>query len=62
MVLKNNKGDNFNSNIKGSHEFLADLFQNKEKYIGEKATVQFFHLSPYGIPRFPYVTSIRNYE
>ena len=62
MVLKNKKGENFNSNIKGSHEFLADLFQNKEKYIGEKATVQFFHLSPYGIPRFPYVTSIRNYE
>jgi DNA ligase-1 len=62
MVLKNNKGENFNSNIKGSHEFLADLFQNREKYIGEKATCQFFHLSPYGIPRFPYVTSIRNYE
>lgn len=62
MVLKNEKGENFNSNIKGSHEFLADLFQNKDRYIGEKATCQFFHLSPYGIPRFPYVTSIRNYE
>jgi hypothetical protein len=24
--------------------------------------VQYFHLTPDGVPRFPYVTSIRNYE
>jgi hypothetical protein len=24
--------------------------------------VQYFHLTPDGVPRFPYVISIRNYE
>ena len=62
MVMKNDNGTTFKSNIKGSHSFLTELIKNKEMLIGQQATVQFFHLTPDGVPRFPYVTAIRNYE
>jgi DNA ligase-1 len=61
-ILKNNDGSEFKSNIKGSHDFLTELLTHKTKLVGEKATVQFFNLTPGGVPRFPYVISIRNYE
>lgn len=54
--------ENFKSNIKGGFEFYKDLLLNKEQYIGKKATVRFFNLTPDGIPRFPYVVAIRDYE
>jgi ATP-dependent DNA ligase len=62
MVMKNEDGTIFKSNIKGSHEFLTELLQNKQEIVGQLATVQFFHLTPDGVPRFPYITAIRNYE
>lgn len=62
MILENKDGTTFKSNIKGSHEFLTELWKNKDDVIGEKATVQFFNLTPDGVPRFPYVIAIRNYE
>lgn len=61
-ILENTDGTVFRSNIKGSHEFLADLLKNREKVIGEKATVQYFNLTPDNVPRFPFVIAIRNYE
>ena len=61
-ILENKDGTNFRSNIKGTHEFLTELWKNKYNIIGEQATVQFFNLTPDGVPRFPYVTAIRNYE
>lgn len=62
MVLENRDGSSFKSNIKGSHDFLKELWTEKESVIGEKATVQFFNLTPDNVPRFPYVIAIRNYE
>ena len=61
-TLENKDGTLFRSNIKGSHEFLSDLWKNKDDVIGEMATVQFFNLTPDGVPRFPYIIGIRNYE
>lgn len=61
-TLENKDGTLFRSNIKGSHEFLSDLWKNKDDVIGEMATVQFFNLTPDGVPRFPYIIAIRNYE
>ena len=61
-ILENKDGSLFRSNIKGSHEFLAELWNDRERVIGQKATVQFFNLTPDGVPRFPYVIAIRNYE
>lgn len=61
-IMENKDGSTFRSNIKGSHEFLTELWQNKDSVAGQKATVQFFNLTPDGVPRFPYVIAIRNYE
>jgi len=62
MILKNTNGETFKSNVKGNRDFLKELLENRYKLVGEQATVQFFQLTPDGVPRFPYVTSIRNYE
>ena len=35
----------FNSNIKGTHEYLAEILENKENYIGKQATIKFFELT-----------------
>jgi len=59
MVFKNHKEIEFKSNIKGDREYLRELLKNKNKYIGKKATVKYFNLTPVDeIPRFPYVVNI----
>lgn len=52
----------FHSNIKGSFDYLAEILQNKDNYIGKLATIKFFELTPDGIPRFPYAIAFRDYE
>jgi len=52
----------FHSNIKGNFEFLRDILDNKEKYIGKMATIKFFEYTPDGIPRFPFAIGFRDYE
>ena len=55
-------GQIFNSNIKGTHEYLAEILENKDYYIGQQATIKYFELTPDGIPRFPYAIAFRDYE
>jgi DNA ligase 1 len=62
MVFENEQGMRFNSNIKGSREYCAQLLREKDELIGKQATIKFFNLTPDNIPRFPFITSIRNYE
>lgn len=62
MSFKSKNGTPFKSNIKGSFEYLKELLQNKNSIIGKLATIKYFNLTPDGIPRFPYVISIRDYE
>jgi len=52
----------FNSNIKGSFDYLKEIYYNRRDYIGQLATIKYFQLTPDGIPRFPYAISFRNYE
>lgn len=52
----------FRSNIKGSHAFLKQLWKDRATIAGKQATIQFFNLTPDGIPRFPFVIAIRDYE
>ena len=52
----------FNSNIKGSFDYLKEIYDNRRDYIGQLATIKYFQLTPDGIPRFPYAISFRNYE
>lgn len=59
MVFENELGHAFNSNIKGDRNYLRELLENKDQYIGKEATVRYFNLTPdKQIPRFPYVYSI----
>lgn len=55
-------GRTFESSIKGSFDFCKDLLDNKAKLKGKQATVKFQNLTPDGIPRFPIMTAIRDYE
>ena len=52
----------FHSNIKGSFDYLKEVLDNKEDYIGKEATIRFFQLTPDGIPRFPFAVGFRDYE
>jgi DNA ligase-1 len=52
----------FRSNIKGDRAFCTRLLRDRLGVIGKKATVKYFNLTPDGIPRFPYVIAIRDYE
>jgi len=62
MVFKNEDGKEFNSNIKGDFEYLAELWNDRKNLIGKEATIKYFNLTPDGIPRFPFVIAIRDYE
>ncbi len=55
-------GKQFSSNIKASWERLTEMLENRDQIIGKKATIQYFNLTPDGIPRFPYAIEIRDYE
>ena len=52
----------FNSNIKGDFDYLAEILENRDYYIGKLATIKFFELTPDGVPRFPYAIAFRDYE
>ena len=60
--FKNKDGKDFKSNVKGSFEYLQDLLEKADDLIGKEATVKYFNLTPDGVPRFPYVIAIRDYE
>jgi ATP-dependent DNA ligase len=53
----------FESNIRGSMETLADLWENREQHLGKLVTVEYQELSPYGVPLIPYCEPMfRDYE
>ena len=58
-LMEREDGVRFRSNIKGNHDFLKDLWINRNKYAGTWATLKYFQLTPDGIPRFPYLIKLR---
>jgi len=60
--FKNKDGRDFKSNVKGTFEYLTKLLKIADTLIGKEATVKYFNLTPDGVPRFPYVIAIRDYE
>jgi len=52
----------FNASVNGGWEHLQELWKDRASLIGKSATVKYFNLTPAGIPRFPKVTAIRDYE
>jgi len=61
-TIKLADGRTCKSNIKGNHGWLSELLENAKEVKGQMATVRHFKLTPDGIPRFPYIVAIRNYE
>ena len=55
-------GVEFEANARGNEQFYTDLFENREKYVGEMATVRYQNLTPDGKPRFGVIVAIRNYD
>lgn len=49
---------NFYPNMKGSFEFCRQVLAEKHKYIGGEATINYFGLTKYGVPRFPRVKKL----
>ena len=62
MSFKMPDGSDFNSNVKGPEVHLRKLWTDRASLIGKQATVRYFNLTPDGVPRFPYVVGIRDYE
>ena len=62
LKFKARNGNEFNSNVKGTFEYLTELLHSGEGLIGKEATIKYFNLTPDGVPRFPYVIAIRDYE
>jgi len=52
----------FAANIEGDRDWLRTLFSRRAEFIGQPATVEYQHLSEYGVPQIPFVRAIRNYE
>lgn len=50
------------SNVKGDFEYLAEVWKDKDKYIGTKATIKYFNRTPDGSLRFPYVIKLNREE
>lgn len=62
MVLKTTDGNVFNAKPQGSRELRAEYLRNRESIIGKWATIQYQELSDDGVPRFPSLVTIRDYE
>jgi DNA ligase-1 len=63
FVFETKTGLTFNASPKFSHDVCTEMWLNKDKLIGQPATVKYFNLTPgNNIPRFPYVIAIRDYE
>lgn len=62
MTLRLTDGRTCNSNVKGPEKKLRKMWADRASLIGKMATCRFFCYTPDGMPRFPYVHSIRDYE
>ena len=57
--MPNGKG--FDAAVNGDWEYLEQLWRRSD-LIGKTATVKYFELTEDGVPRFPKVIAIRDYE
>ena len=67
VICETEDGQTFKAGVTGTQEYAAELFANKEKYIGKLATIKYQALTPVkdgkgGVPRFGKMTAIRDYE
>ena len=60
--VKLKDGNECKATLAFSDEVCADIFINKDKYIGKNGTVKFFGYTNDGMLRFPVLKAIRDYE
>jgi len=63
-ILKTKSGVIFEAGLIGSHEYCAEILKNKNKLIGQMATVIYQNMTPGDnpVPRFGKMKALRNYE
>lgn len=52
--------DTFKAGCKMTHSELKEIWNNQDKYIGKFATIQYFELSEFQVPRFGKLVGFRN--
>lgn len=67
VICVGDNGTEFKAGVTGTEEYAAEMFTNKEAYIGKIATVKYQELTPEkdgkgGVPRFGKMVSVRDYE
>jgi DNA ligase-1 len=62
MLFKSETGHEFHSTVNGTQEYLDELWSQRDELVGKQATVKYFNLTPDGVPRFPKVIAIRDFE
>jgi ATP-dependent DNA ligase len=62
FYLLNAGGQTFKAKPMGTLEHVGDLWKNRKSCIGKMATVKYQNLTPDGMPRFPVLKCIRDYE
>jgi DNA ligase-1 len=62
MLFKSKSGHEFHSTVNGTQEYLDELWTQRDELVGKLATIKYFNLTPDGVPRFPKVISIRDFE
>jgi len=51
VVLRHPNGNEFGAGMMGSKDYAKYILDNAQKFIGKQATVQYFELTPGGVPR-----------
>lgn len=51
--------ETFKAKPDGSHDLLAQLWEDRDEWIGKVVTVTFQNYSKYGVPRFPIIKGLR---
>jgi DNA ligase-1 len=62
LSFQTKEGKPFTAGIMGTNDFRVKLLRQRKQVIGKKATIKYFAFTPDGIPRFPVVKAIRDYE
>lgn len=62
LKFKTEDGINFDAAVNGTHDYLAELWVNRDTLIGKQATIKYFEKTTDGSLRFPKVININREE
>ena len=67
VICVDENGTEFKAGVTGTQEYAAELFENRDQYVGKMATIKYQALTPMkdgkgGVPRFGKMVSVRDYE